>query len=529
MVELKFEAPRKNEFLALHKYGDNGKDESITVRNKYPKHPVPCIQVTEGFDFEKAEEIARENERVYDTFCDNFPKLEPIIVKDSVKRFLRFFDNCAGQGMICDLSITAQTLTCIVNFNALRCAKVVLEGRAPQLCGMHANPNCINNYGFFPLHEAAERFSVDMIKLLLRHGASPNVRPVGNDIIENLLKLHVAVENTCMHKYLEDNLEDNLSRSQNHLDYIYKLIHLLCLPEMVCFTSLPIFLDTTRLLAENTNNLLQELWNYIEDGKIIHSAVLLLAAQQQIRGGSSSKINGNSEKNGFDIINKCIVRLSFAMSWEKGSHGIAQELLEERKTLVDCAWLLVDVISHAGEDLSVYIQAHSEVPHVEVFQHVSSILKEYGFCPTGDSLDTLKLQPYDCGKSDGESCKGLTDANMAVTEAANLDAAEGKAVRKKEGGGWDPTYTKRSFFPYWRTVLLARSPVKVYPSYASADPRHGPAQQGVFLSRRLRANGTTRILNHKLGPVKPLTSNNQPRRCFISVATGAFRLLKVLE
>lgn len=82
--------------------------------------------------------------------------------------------------------------------------------------GMNANPNCINEYGYFALHEAAERFSVDMIKLLLRHGASTNVRTVGNDIIENLLPLHVAVENTCLHKYLED----NLSRGQNHLEYL---------------------------------------------------------------------------------------------------------------------------------------------------------------------------------------------------------------------------------------------------------------------------------------------------------------------
>jgi hypothetical protein len=181
---------------------------------------------------------------VCDIFLDKFPKLEPILVKDSVQRFLRFFENFGGQGMMWDLSITAQTLTCIVNFNALRCAKVVLEGMAPQLCGRHANPNCINNHGYFALHEAAERFSVDMIKLLFRHGASANVRTVGNDVIENLLPLHVAVENTCMHKYLEDNLEDNLSRSQSHLDYTYKLIHLLCLPEMVCFTLLRIRITT---------------------------------------------------------------------------------------------------------------------------------------------------------------------------------------------------------------------------------------------------------------------------------------------
>ena len=179
-----------------------------------------------------------------DAFLDIYAKLELILVKDSVRCFLRLFVNCAGKGMSWDLTITAQTLTFIVCFNALQCAKVLLEGMAPELYGMHANPNCINKYGYFVLHEAAERFSVDMIKLLLRHGASPNERTIGNDVIENLLPLHVAVENTCLHKYLEDNLEDNLSHNQSHLDYIYKLIHLLCRPEMVCFISLPICITT---------------------------------------------------------------------------------------------------------------------------------------------------------------------------------------------------------------------------------------------------------------------------------------------
>ncbi|KAM3294735.1 hypothetical protein ACQJBY_037548 [Aegilops geniculata] len=535
-MELNFDAPRKSELLALSKYNVNGKDKAITVRNDYPKPPVPCFQLTEDFDLEKVEELMLERDIkiaksmandiiipdpapkwVGDAFLDIYAELEPILFKDSVRCFLRFFENCEGQGMSSYLTIPAQTLTFIVSFNALRCAKVVLEGMAPELYGMHANPNCINKYGYFVLHEAAERFSVDMIKLLLRHGASANVRTVGNDVIENLLPLHVAVENTCLHKYLEDNLEYNLSRSQNHLDYIYKLIHLLCLPEM------KILLDTTRLLAGKTNNLLQELWNYIEDGKIIQSPVLLLAAQEQIRGGSSSKINGSSKKNGFDLISKCIMRLSFSLRWEKGSHGMVPELQEERKALTDCAWLLVDVISYAGENLSAYIQAHSEVPHVEVFQHVSSILKEYGFCPTGDPMDAVNLQPYDCRKSNGESCRGLTDANMAVMESANLDAAEEKAVRKKAGGGWDPTYAKRSFFPYWRSVLQARCPLKVYPGYASS---------GLSLSSSI-VNGYTPTPNHKLGPVRrisPLKSNNQPRRCFITAATsGAIRLLKVLK
>ena len=107
-------------------------------------------------------------------------------------------------------------------------------------------------------------------------------------------------------------------------------------------------------------------------------------------------------------------------------------------------------------------------------------------------------------------------------------------VRKKADGGWDPTCIRRSFFPYWRSVLQARFPLKVYPAYASADPRSGlkPGQLGVILSSKLMENGSTPTPNHKRCPVRrisPLRRNNQPRRCFTTAATGAFRLLKVLK
>jgi hypothetical protein len=152
--------------------------------------------------------------------------------KDSVPRFMRLFQK--EEGMYWDLNITSLTLTFMVMHDAMNCAKVVLEGKKAGLGGVHANPNCINPYGYFPLHEAAGRFSVGMIKLLIRHGASANIRTVGNRVIDGLLPLHVAVQNACLHKYLED----NLSSIQDRQDYIYSLIHLLCLPEMVCATSL---------------------------------------------------------------------------------------------------------------------------------------------------------------------------------------------------------------------------------------------------------------------------------------------------
>ena len=130
----------------------------------------------------------------------------------------------------------------MISQNAVKCVKIVLEGQAPELDGRRAGPNCMNQYGYYPLHRAAEFFSVDMIQLLVRHGASANLRTAGAEVIEGLLPLHVAVENTCMHKYLEDCLFPNHEHrdySEADANFIFKLIHLLCLPEMVCLTSTP--------------------------------------------------------------------------------------------------------------------------------------------------------------------------------------------------------------------------------------------------------------------------------------------------
>jgi len=37
---------------------------------------------------------------------------------------------------------------------------------------------------------------------------------------------------------------------------------------------------------------------------------------------------------------------------------------------------------------SLYVM---QVPHVDVLEHVTSVLKEYGFYPTGEVMDTINL------------------------------------------------------------------------------------------------------------------------------------------
>ena len=168
--------------------------------------------------------------------------------KDSVRLFLRFMRR-HGRGTRWGHIITPETLNHMITQNAVRCVKVALEGQAPELGRCRAGPNCMTQYGYFPLHRAAEMFSVDMIELLVRHGASANLRTSGAEVMEGLLPLHVAVDNTSMHKYLEDSLFPNLEGhdyiehrdySEADVSYIFRLIHLLCLPEMVCLTFPPV-------------------------------------------------------------------------------------------------------------------------------------------------------------------------------------------------------------------------------------------------------------------------------------------------
>ncbi|WVZ55313.1 hypothetical protein U9M48_005986 [Paspalum notatum var. saurae] len=345
--------------------------------------------------------ISNWSESMNIAFYDVCDLVFPILEKDSVPRLLRFFKE-DGRGVRWDLVITSETLNQMVVFNALRCAKVALEGQAVELSPHRANPNCMNQYGYFPLHEAAERFSVEMIKLLLNHGALTNLRTSGHLVVEGLLPLHVAVENTCMHKYLEDNLFPNVDHPDypNKVDdnYIYKLIHLLCLPEM------KIFLDTTRLLAGKTENLLDEIWNYVKDGKVVQAAVLLMAAQKHIRGRSSCKTNGDDKLDGFTtIINRIHHSMNLELSMCQNEEK-PQQLHLKIKVMLS-SLLLVNIIFQTGATIEEYIRDHRE------------------------------------------------DVGNKLT----------KRYKHK--------YTWLSFFPYWRSVLASRFPVKVYPGQARVDTK----------------------------------------------------------
>lgn len=401
-------------------------------------------------------------------FHDTLHRLVPILDKDSVKRFLRFMLR-NGRGMRWGSIITPEALNQMIAQNAVKCVKVSLEGQAPELGRCRAGPNCMTQYGYYPLHRAAEMFSVSMIELLFRHGASANLRTAGTEVIEGLLPLHVAVENVCMHKYLEDSLFPNHEhRDYNKADtnFIFKLIHLLCLPEM------KIFLDTTRLIAKYTDNLKDELLNYIKEGKLAETAVLLLAAQEQIRMGASCKRNGNSKPDEFNDICNSIMDYNMALASEKGQQAKA------RIKLNHTTMNLVRVISKAGESLDSYIRKHIEVPYfmqvprLEVLECVSSILKDNGFSPSRECIEIGDLRPYEdvLSYEDMLSIKDVpkkSGERTATREALEMDylrTVVGKAARKRKPRRWELKFARRSFFPWWRSILSARSPVKVIPA-----------------------------------------------------------------
>jgi hypothetical protein len=121
-------------------------------------------------------------------------------------------------------------------------------------------------------------------------------------------------------------------------------------------------LDTTRLVAKYTDNLLVELWNYIKDGKLPQTAILLLAAQEQIRMGTCCKKKGNSKSDGFPTICERILD-NRTLQLEKDQTRIEQEHVDAKIKLNHTAMMRVRVILKAGEDFDSYIRNHLVVSH----------------------------------------------------------------------------------------------------------------------------------------------------------------------
>ncbi|XP_006663720.2 uncharacterized protein LOC102720754 [Oryza brachyantha] len=412
---------------------------SDPINNVLPKHPEHRAY------FEK-----KLKEKLEGFVCVAQPKLLPVLLKDNVKHFYQVYNLCSRFMGIRNL-LYPDLLTNMASFNALRCARVALEG-TPPLRGRHADPNILHRYGFSPLHVAAENFNVAMVKLLFRYGASANIRTKGSRVIEGLLPLHVAVENATMHKYLEDHWTDG--------DNIIRLILLLCLPEM------KMFLDTTRLIAKHTDNIVEEVCGYIHEEMHVHTAILLLAAQKQLRG-RLNKSSGEASLNGFDILKSCIddaldtIHLEGLTMVKQGKNGKALKRLKDRKEALLTAHALVRIVDKAGIALEGYIQTHSQVPHDGIVQHVLSILQSNGFAHSGESIDTGKLECYQhhggmpIGKTDSQRV-GSGETIEAEKSSSDKCEVSKRILGKQPPKGLGVKDVRNMFFPYWKSVLSRR-------------------------------------------------------------------------
>ncbi|XBI16677.1 hypothetical protein VPH35_058898 [Triticum aestivum] len=413
----------------------------------------------------------RTPQSVNDAFVDKLPRLVPILEKDSVRLFLNLFKH-ETRGMAWGF------------------------GKAPELNGHRANPNYVNSSGYFPLHVVAQMFSANMIKLLFRYGASANLRTTGPEVTVGLLPLHVAVENACRHKFLEENLLPD----KENTDYVFRVIQLLCLPEM------KIFLDTVRLIAERTDDLLAELSKYIKDGKLAETAVLLLAAQKKIRTGSSFKENGNSKTDGFSIISHVCTEDAVAIDSQITQNRVRKkQQLKVDKKLRRMALLLV-IVPYA-----------MQVAQDEVLKRVSSILNNHGFCPTGECINIENL----CHYVQQSSC--LSD-KMLPNKHGGYATAE-KAARKKQPRGWELEHARRSFVPHWKAVLFSQLEARACPS--PMIELKTIREMDEILNKA--AEGSSSIPSSNLGllgRIPRLTSNHQSRRLFGTAASTVLKLLK---
>jgi len=413
------------------------------------------------------------------------PILQPVLAKDRVAKFENL---CCGWSHFMGRRdfIFPDVLISIISQNAVRCAKVALSGDLYN--GRRADPNARHRYGFTPLHAAAETFSVDMVKLLLRHGASANIRTEGDNVIEGLLPLHVAVENAGMHKFLEDHWEDGCP--------LEKLISLLCLPEM------KMYLDTTRLIAKHTDNIVDEVWNYINGRKFVELAILLLAAQKQLRG----PVNGGRSKasrDGFDVVRRrtyqaigSLHRQATAMVNE-GKNGSVLKKLKNKKEDLITAGTLVDIVDNAGEALESYIQTYSEVTHEEIIEHVSSILNSNGIVHSGMGIDTGNLKGYQYLWATAiHKSVSRVDAEEP-DKAENSSSLNAKVINKVPPKGLALRDERNKFFPYWKSVLSARLMVNIVPpcepSMKDKKAMQGtePGRKGVQVTNKSRGNLTS--------------------------------------
>ena len=122
------------------------------------------------------------------------------------------------------------------------------------------------------------------------------------------------------------------------------------------------FLDTTRLIAKQTDGLVDEVWNYIRTEKIVEAAILLLAAQKQLRG-CLNKSSSQVSLNGFDIVKSNIdealdtLHLEVLAMVQEGKNGKVLKKLKDKKEAILTARALVGTV-HKTREAAALLTEH---------------------------------------------------------------------------------------------------------------------------------------------------------------------------
>uniref|UniRef100_A0A0D9XW27 Uncharacterized protein n=1 Tax=Leersia perrieri TaxID=77586 RepID=A0A0D9XW27_9ORYZ len=107
-------------------------------------------------------------------------------------------------------------------------------------------------------------------------------------------------------------------------------------------------------------------------------------------------------------------------------------------------------------DLSFF---HKQVPHDNIVEHVSSILKRSGIACSGEGIDTEKLECY-------QHHEVMSIGGEAI-EADKSSSYKGKIIKrflgKQPPKGLAIKDVRNMFFPYWKSVLSRRLKVKMLP------------------------------------------------------------------
>uniref|UniRef100_A0A0E0BGT1 Uncharacterized protein n=1 Tax=Oryza glumipatula TaxID=40148 RepID=A0A0E0BGT1_9ORYZ len=94
------------------------------------------------------------------------------------------------------------------------------------------------------------------------------------------------------------------------------------------------------------------------------------------------------------------------------------------------------------------------VHHEEILEHVSSILNSKGIIPSGKGIATADLKCYRYpGQTIVKSDSRVKKRGTTKCKFPGKKAPKGLAIKE----------VRDKFFPYWRSVLSARLPVKILP------------------------------------------------------------------